>query len=48
MEWLILGIIVLWAVAALVWMYHRKKSGKSCCGCSGCSGCSGCHQKKES
>lgn len=43
MEWLILALIVLWAVIAVVWMIRRKKSGKFCCG--GCSGCSGCHNR---
>ncbi len=45
MEWLILGLIVLWAVVAVIWMRRRKKAGKSCCG--GCSGCCGCQHKKD-
>lgn len=32
MEWLILGLIVLWAVVAVIWMRRRKKAGKSAAG----------------
>ena len=36
MEWIILGVIALWAVIAVVWQVRRRRAGKCCCGCSGC------------
>lgn len=48
MEWLILAVIVLWAVGAVFWMRRRKKLGKGCCGgCSDCSMQGSCHGNKK-
>lgn len=45
---LIIGIILIAAVAAVIWKMRRdKKMGKSGCGCS-CGRCGlDCHQRKE-
>lgn len=45
---LILGLVAVWILAALFWMYKRKKSGQ-CIGCSGCDGshCASCNVKKK-
>ncbi len=47
MEWIILGVIALWAVIAVVWQVRRRRAGKCCCGCSGCGNKSACGGKKH-
>lgn len=46
-DWLLLGILVVIAAAAVYAIYRSKKSGKKCIGCpdgGSCSGnCSGCN-----
>ncbi|MBE6985490.1 MAG: FeoB-associated Cys-rich membrane protein [Ruminococcaceae bacterium] len=41
MEYLILGIVLAWLIAALVWIVRRKKNG--CNGC--CDNCASCKRK---
>lgn len=43
-DWIVLTLLLLWAVAAAISISRQKKSGK-CCGC--CSHCqSKCKEKK--
>ena len=48
-DWLILGILLSIATAAVYAIYRSKKSGKKCIGCpdsGNCSGhCAGCQSK---
>jgi hypothetical protein len=53
-NFLIIGILLFVVVAAALYIYKAKKSGKKCIGCpSGCScvqkgttGCCGCHDSQ--
>ena len=41
-DWLVLGILVVIAAAAVYAIYRSKKSGKKCIGCPDSGSCSGC------
>lgn len=42
----VLALIAVWLAATVLWLLHRKKTGKS--GCSGCcADCSGCKSRKK-
>lgn len=52
-SWIALGVIVLAAVLALIYIVRAKKKGKRCIGCpsdgcSSCAGCRACRQEKDS
>ena len=43
LDFILIGLVLLWLVAVCIFLRKRKKSGK-CVGCSGCDGnCSGCN-----
>ena len=42
----VLALVAVWLAATVLWLLHRKKTGKS--GCSGCcADCSGCKSRKK-
>ena len=41
-DWLILGILLIIAAAAVYAIYRAKKSGKKCIGCPDSGSCNGC------
>ena len=41
-DWLIIGILLIIAAAAIFAIYRSKKSGKKCIGCPDSENCSGC------
>lgn len=42
----VLALVTVWLAATVLWLLHRKKTGKS--GCSGCcADCSGCKSRKK-
>ena len=41
-DWLIIGILLIIAAAAIFAIYRSKKSGKKCIGCPDSGNCSGC------
>lgn len=47
-DFLILGLIVVWLGATIIYMKKRKKTG-GCSGCAGCSrsSCKGCGNRYE-
>ena len=46
-DFIVLGVIAVWFIAAAVITVKRKKRG-ACCGCSGCSGCKNtCKNRKR-
>lgn len=46
LDWLILGVVGLWAAGAVVWLVVRKKKGKSACGCCKCRSCTACKNRE--
>ena len=52
-DWVIVGIVFVWAAVALFFVVRAKKKGKNCScsggGCDGncaaCSGCNGCDSR---
>lgn len=49
-DYVILGLILAYAVFTAVWMIRRKRQGKHlCCGsCAGCGGCDRCAERVKS
>ena len=45
----VLALVTVWLAATVLWLLHRKKTGKpGCSGCSGCcADCSGCRKLKK-
>ena len=42
----VLALVAVWLAATILWLLHRKKTGRS--GCSGCcADCSGCRKLKK-
>ena len=42
----VLALVAVWLAATILWLLHRKKTGRS--GCSGCcADCSGCSKSKK-
>jgi len=41
-DWLIIGILLIIATAAIFAIYRSKKSGKKCIGCPDSGSCDGC------
>ena len=41
-DWLILGILLIIAAAAIFAIHRSKKSGKKCIGCPDSGSCNGC------
>ncbi|MGM9563537.1 MAG: FeoB-associated Cys-rich membrane protein [Faecousia sp.] len=42
----VLALVAVWLAATILWLLHRKKTGKS--GCSGCcADCSGCSKSRK-
>ena len=42
----VLALVAVWLAATVLWLLHRKKTGKP--GCSGCcADCSGCRKLKK-
>lgn len=42
----VLALVVVWLAATILWLLHRKKTGRS--GCSGCcADCSGCSKSRK-
>lgn len=39
-DWLILGVVILWAVIGVAIAYRKRKKGHGCSGnCADCNGC---------
>ena len=44
LDWLLVGLLVVWIAVSAVWMYRRKKKGR----CIGCGGdCANCAYRRE-
>ena len=41
----VLALVAVWLAATVLWLLHRKKTGKACSGC--CADCSGCRKLKK-
>lgn len=41
-DWIVLGVVLLIAAAAMYAIYRSKKSGKKCIGCPDSGSCNGC------
>lgn len=42
----VLALVAVWLGATILWLLHRKKTGRS--GCSGCcADCSGCSKSRK-